>query len=344
MQLIDPSRCQIAAGVSEKELRTIESDQKIKTVQFASPLNPIDIERLESIVFANRPDINLRVYGHYGATCDLSFLVKMPSVRRLNADSMLKAEGVASIARLPLLETLWLDIAGLESFEVLAELPATIVELGLGATFSKKPSISSISRFKGLRALYLEGQQKGIDAIHSLSSLERIVLRSIATPDVSYLTALPKLWSVDVKLGGIKNFTALTTLKLKYLELWLVRGLGDLSFISLIKSLQFLFLQSLKQVGALPWLKDLTQLRRIYLEDLKGLKNLDSLEFAPGLTEFVYAAAINKKPEDLVPVLRNPSVKSAGCWFGSDRKNKAFEELAKSFGKSKYVPSDFEYQ
>jgi hypothetical protein len=344
MQLIDPARCQIAAGVSEKELRTIAADQKIRTVQFASPLNRTDFENLESIVFASRHDITLRVYGHYGITCDLSFLDKMPSVRSLNADCMLKAEGVEHISSLPLLEKLWLDIASLESFQVLDELPTTIVELGLGATFSKKPSINSISRFKALKSLYLESQQKGIEAVHDLSNLEKIVLRSISTPDVSYLAGRPKLWSVDIKLGGIKDLSDLSTLNLKYLELWLVRGLSDLSFISSIESLQFIFLQSLKQVKALPSLKNLTQLRRVYLEDLKGLSDLNSLEFAPGLIEFMYVSAMNKKPEDLLPVLRNASVKSVGCGFGSDRKNNQFEELARSFGKVKYVSSDFEYR
>lgn len=344
MQMLDPTRCGIGPGVTEAELEKIALNKQIRTVQFSVPLKNSEIDNLERIVLSRRPDIQLRVFGHYSTTCDLSFLVRTPSVRRFSADCLMKAVGVDAVTKLENLDELSIGIYGLDSFEFLDHIPSTLTKLGLELTFSKKPSIAAIERFSDLKYLYLEGQKKGIESIRNLSNLEKIVLRSISTPDISYLTTLPKLWSVDVKLGGIKNFSALSTLKLKYLELWLVRGLSDLSFISSIESLQFLFLQSLKQVEALPSLKDLTQLRRIYLEDLKALEDLDSLEFAPGLTEFVYAAAINKKPEDLVPVLKNPSVKSVACWFGSDRKNNAFEELAKSFGKANYVYSDFEYR
>ncbi len=343
MHMLDPTRCGIGPGVTNAELETIALNKQIRTVQFSVPLEKSDIDNLERIVFARRPDIELRVFGHYSATCDLSFLQRTPSVRKLSADCLMKAVGIDAVTRLENLEELSIGIYGLDSFEFLDEIPSTLTKLGLHLTSSKKPSIAAVERFRDLRHLYVEGQSKGIESVRNLLNLEKIVLRSISTRDVSYLSELPKLWSVDVKLGGIKDFSALSTLKLKYLELWLVRGLSDLSFISSCESLQFLFLQSLKQVEALPSLKNLIQLRRIYLEDLKGLEDLDSLEFAPGLTEFVYAAAIKKKPEDLIPVLKNPSVKSVGCWFGSDRKNKAFEELAKSFGKAKYVPSEFDH-
>ncbi len=344
MQMLDPKRCGVSPGVTKAELETIALNKEITTVQFSAPLSTSEIDNLERIVLARRPDIELRVFGHYSATCDLSFLQRTPSVRRFSADCLMKAVGIDAIRGLENLDELSVGIYGLDSFEFLNDIPSTLTKLGLHLTSSKKPSIAEVERFSDLRYLYLEGQKKGIESVRNLSNLEKVVLRSISTPDISYLTALPKLWSVDVKLGGIKDFSALSTLKLKYLELWLVRGLSDLSFISSCESLQFLFLQSLKQVEALPSLKDLSQLRRIYLEDLKGLEDLDSLEFAPSLTEFVYAAAVNKKPDDLVPVLKNLSVKSVGCWFGSDRKNKAFEELAKSFGKAKYVYSDFEYR
>jgi hypothetical protein len=344
MQMLDPTKCGIGPGVTKAELEAIALNKEIRTVQFSVPLNNSGIDSLERIVLARRPDIELRVFGHYSSTCDLSFLERTPSVRRLSADCLMNAVGIDAITNLRNLDELSIGIYSLDNFDFLAGIPSTLTKLGLHLTFSKKPSIAAIERFSDLRYLYLEGQKKGIESVSNLSNLEKIVLRSISTSDISYLTALPKLWSVDVKLGGIKDFSALSTLKLKYLELWFVRGLSDLSFISSIESLQFLFLQSLKQVEALPSLKDLSQLRRIYLEDLKGLEDFDSLEFAPGLTEFVYAAAINKKPEDLAPVLKNPSVKSVGCWFGSDRKNKAFEELAKTFGKAKYDYSAFEFR
>jgi hypothetical protein len=344
MERLDPTRWQISSGVSRAELETIVEDKRVKTLQFCQPLSKAEIESLERIVFSRRPDITLRVFGFYGLTCDLSFLEKIPSVQRLSADCLLRAVGVDALTGLSNLKELSIGIFNLESFDFLYLLPTTITELALFATFSKKPSIEAIGHFKDLKYLYLEGQQKGIDAVNELPNLEKIVLRSISTRDVSYLRSLEKLWSVDVKLGGIKDFEALTDMSLKYLELWQVRGLSDLSFVSEIPSLQNLFIQSLRHVTRLPKFKNSLNLRRLYLENLKNLKDVSSVEFAPSLREFVYVLAMNQKPEDLLPVLRNNSLRSVCCRFGSQRKNDEFDRLAESYGKQQYSYSEFKYE
>lgn len=345
MKFLDPTRCEIGSGVSNVDLEQIANDAKIQTVQFYKPLKESEIERLERIVFSQRDDITLRVYGHYGLTCDLAFLEKIPSLRKLSTDCLLRAINVHTVSGLKKLTSLTIDISNLESFDFLDQVSPKLTQLGLGTTFSKKPTISAIGRFEDLRFLYLEGQQKGIQSLRELRNLEKVVLRSISTSDVGYLEGLEKLWSVDVKLGGIKNLDSLAVLKnLKYLELWMVRGLNDLSFISKIHSLQNLFLQSLKQVSVLPDFSFCPQLRRIYLEDLKGLVDLSSLEFAPQLEEFSYTVALNQKPENLLPVLRNPSLQSVHCGFGSIKKNEDFGKLAREYGKRRYVYSDFVYR
>ena len=344
MQMVDPTRCGIGPGVTKAELETIALNQKVKTIQFSVPLNNSEIDNIERIVLARRPDIELRVFGHYTLTCDLSFLERTPSVQKLSADCLMRAVGIDAVTKLENLNELSIGIYGLDNFCFLTRIPSTITKLGLHLTFSKKPSIAAVERFKDLKHLYLEGQKKGIESIRSLSNLEKIVLRSISTPDVSYLEDLEKLWSVDVKLGGIKNFDALTTLRnLKYLELWQVLGLSDLSFISKIPSLQNLFIQALKQVTELPSFDNSSRLRRIYLENLKTLTDLSSLEFAPNLEEFSYVLAMNQKPENMLPVLLNKNVRNVGCWFGSDKKNRQFAQLAEAYGKAAYTYSDFKY-
>jgi len=341
---IDPTRCGIFTGFSKADLNEIVADVRIKTLQFSHPLTGREIEWLEHIVFSRRPDITLRIWGHHRLACDLSFLGKMPSVRKVSADCLFRAVGVEFVSKLERLEELSIGVYELESFEFLRDISPAITKLGLYLTASQKPSIAMIGRFQRLKRLYLEGQQKGIEAVDELSSLESIVLRSISTADIGYLKNHEKLWSVDVKLGGIKNFDALATLQnLKYLELWQIRGLHDLSFISKIPSLQNLFIQSLKQVTSLPDLRDSRNLRRIYLENLKGLTDLSSLEFAPNLTEFCYALAGNQKPENLLPVLRNKNVKKVSCGFGSHSRNKSFSEQIIKHGKEGYSFSKFVY-
>ena len=336
---------QITKGIKKSDLKRLASDKKVQSIQFASPLTTKELEQLEDIVFSKRPDISLRVYGHYGENCDLSFIKRIPSLRKFSADCLMEASGIESVTELKAIEELGVGIYNINNFDFLDNINPNLKELYLHRTKSKKPKISSISRFLDLEHLYLEGQQNGIEEINQLKKLKKIVLRSISTKNIDFLIGLNELWSVDIKLGGIKNFDALKTLpKLKYLELWQIRNLSDLSFVSNLTTLQNLFIQSLKQLSELPNFKNNSALRRIYLENLKGLTNLNSLKNAPNLKELIYVLAENQQPENLIPALENQSLESIFCRFGSDKKNSKFDLLAEEYGKKKYEYSKFEYK
>jgi hypothetical protein len=335
---------EISKGFKKDDLKSLINDSNASSIQFSSPLAEKEIDILEEYVFSQRPDIDLRIYGHYRDECDLNFLKRLPSLRKLSADCLRNAKGIEVVKELKNLETLGVGIFELNNFDFLNEINPNLKQLYLHQTRSKKPRIDAIARFVELEVLYLESQSKGIESINSLKKLQKITLRSISTPNLNYLNALEQLWSVDIKLGGIKDFQALKSLPdLKYLELWQVRELSDISFISDLPSLQNLFIQSLPNVEELPSLDKLLKLRRINLENLKGLKKLDALRTAPSLTEFIYVMAQNQEPENLLPALKNTNVKSVFCMFGGDKKNNRFKELADSFGKSQYKYHQFQY-
>lgn len=336
---------QISKGLSKRDLKKVVKNPKSSSIQFASPLSKKDVDLLENYVFSLRPDISLRIYGHYGEECDLSFLERIPSLRKVSADCLMEAKGIEAVTKLKDLELLGIGIYNLTNFDFLENVNSGLKELLIHQTKSKRPKINCIQRFSNLEYLYLEGQQKGIESISELKKLKKIVLRSITTDDLSFLAGLHELWSVDIKLGGIKNFDTIQTLpNIKHLELWQIRGLSNLSFISQLTSLQNLFIQSLKQVSKLPDTKNLKHLNRIYLENLKGLDDMSSLEFTPKLKEFIYVLAQNQDPKDLLPVLKNKSVQKVTCLFGSDKKNNAFDQLAIEYGKTQYTFKVFEYK
>ncbi|WP_419698166.1 hypothetical protein [Mucilaginibacter sp. NFX135] len=338
-------RYEVSKGFKKDDLIPLISASDTSVIQFSSPLAEQEIDTLEEFVFSKRPDIALRVYAHYTGECDLSFLKRLPSLRKFLADCLGNAKGIEAVTELKNLETLGVGIFELNNFDFLNEINPNLKQLYLHQTRSKKPSIDAIARFVQLEELYLEAQSKGIESISSLSRLQKITLRSISTANINYLSSLEQLWSVDVKLGGIKDFDALKLLpNLKYLELWQVRELSDISFISDLTSLQNLFMQSLPNVKEFPNLDKAHKLRRIYLENLKGLKKLNALKTAPSLTEFIYVMAQNQEPENLLPVLENKEVKSVFCMFGSEKKNNRFKELADNFSKSQYKYQKFLYQ
>jgi len=160
---------------------------------------------------------------------------------------------VEHIADLENLEELSIGIYSLDSFDFLKQLPNGIKSLSLAATKSTKPQLQTLSRFQSLTHLYLERQQQGIEVLSELKRLEDLTLRSITTEGLDYISMLRRLWSLDIKLGGIRNLSAIAGKEsIKYLELWQIRGLSDIRVISSLGGLQSLFLQSLRNVSAIP--------------------------------------------------------------------------------------------
>lgn len=343
-EISNTGRFHISTGITENDLIKIVQNPRTKSIQFSEPLSINEIDLLEKVIYSKRPEISLRIFGHYGSTCDLNVIERIPSLRSFSADCLIDAQGIELVTQLANLEHLGVGILNLDNFDFLDRISPNLTELYIHQTRSKKPKIDSISRFSQLEYLFLDGQQNGIEALSSLKRLQKVVLRSISTKDIDYLKYLENLWSVDVKLGGIRNFDALTTLpNLKYLELWQVRDLDDLSFISKLPILQNLFLQSLKQVKALPDFTHNQSLRRIFMENLKGLQDLSSLRNASALGEFIYISAQNQLPENMLPALENPNLKKILCMFGSNKKNHHFKELVKQYNKEEYQYEDFQY-
>jgi hypothetical protein len=300
---------------------------------------------LNSDFFVHRPDVELRVYGFYGSECDLTFAGRMTNVRRFAADCLASAKNVESIAEIPHLESLSLGIYEIRDFAVLRRVSPTLRHLSIGATRSKRQDLAPIARFRSLIQIYLEGQCKNIEVLSDLTMLEDITLRSITTPGLDYLRPLSNLWSLDIKLGGIKSFTGIEGKEsIKYLELWQIRELSDIDVISYLPGLQNLFLQSLPRIRALPALEKAQRLRRVLIENMKGLSDFRALEWAPALQEFALVDGRTQDPAQLLPVLRNPALLRAAGRFGSDRKNDRFFDLLQRHGKETFdLWSRFQY-
>lgn len=286
---LSKERFQFTNKITKWDIKKLASRKEIEVLQ-TSEANDIKIfKMLNDDFFSIRPDVQLRLYGYYQSTCDLSIVKIMSNVERFSADCLIEAKNIDSIISMSRLKDLSIGVYKIQSFEFLNNINPDLEKLSLMASFSKKPKINMIDRFKKLKNLYLEGQQKGIEVISKLANLETITLRSISTEDMGYLIGLNQLYSVDIKLGGIRIFDALTKIsKLKYLEIWQVKKFSNTEFIANLLALQYLFMQSLVNVVNIPSLSKLKQLRRIYLGNMKSLKNFTGIAEAPCLEEFLH--------------------------------------------------------
>lgn len=342
-KLVDPGRVEFNERLSACEISVLAADPAVRVLQTSKPVPAATWRRLNDDLFSRRSDVNLRLYGFYGLTCDLSVCGHLGNVRHFTADCLREARNLQGLAAMPALESLSVGVYGLTSFDFLERVPASLRLLSLGDTRSRKPDLSLLARFGSLRVVHLASQAKHIEVLAGLRDLEQVALRGITTPGLGYLRELPSLWRLGLLLGGIRELSALAgNRSLKHVELTLVRGLADISVLGRLPAVQYIHLESLRQVTRLPHLREATELRRLALGNMRGLSDLRPLASAPALEEFVCVQASHLRPEDLVPALSNPHLKRAWIGLGSDRKNAAVEALLRSRGIDRSPPTPFE--
>jgi hypothetical protein len=344
--MADGTRAEFNDSASAGDFCELAKQPRLRVLQCSAPVRDAVWNLVNEHFCAARPDVELRVYGHYSSECDLSFARLLTNVRHFAADCLMRARGVEAIAAISGLESLSLGIFELNDFNVLERISPRLTSLSLGATRSKKPSLAPLNRFRSLRVLYLDGQSKDIEVLSGLHELEDVTLRSVTTSDVDYLGRLTKLWSLDIKLGGIRGFKGIEGKEsIKYLELWQVRDLRDISVVGTLPGLQNLFLQSLPHIGLFSRLSESARLRRVVVENLKGLRDFTAFETAPALEEFALLDGRKQTPQQLLPVLNNPRVRRVSAYFGSGRKNSEFLHLREKHGKDELTRLEpFEYR
>jgi hypothetical protein len=304
--LDDPFIRDVSSPLTAEQLRPL--DARCRVVQFGDPfqdpLRDADFKKLAGFL-KKYPKVKLRIWGHGGQPRDLDCLRYFPFVRRLAIEKY-----------------------SLEDINGIVYACPDLEELTLGQTKSKRHSLRFLERFPNLRGLYLEGHTKDIDVLGALVRLEELTLRSITLPDLTLLKPLTGLHSLEIKLGGTNNLALLPAIgRLRYLELWMIRGLCDLGAIPSVKTLQFLFLQALKGVTELPSFAPLGALRRVHLETMKGLHNLRPVAKAPTLEELLVLDMRHLKPASFRPFVGHPALRRVCLDLGSDRRSEAVEQL-----------------
>ena len=292
----------VSSPLTDHMLRPLKA--RFPRVQFSKMLSPEDLLRLAGWL-RDQPDAMLRVYGSYGGSItDLEFLRHFPFLLRFGADHN-----------------------SLTSLSGLRHLPENLEQLGIGRTRSGL-DLEILGRFQGLRSLWLEGQTKNIGVISRLPSLEDLTLRSITLPDLALLRPLVKLAGLDIKLGGTHDLGLLPEIgEIRYLELWMIRGLTDLSPVGRMRHLRYLFLQALRRVEKLPDLSQAVELRRVVIDNLKGVHDLSALATAPALEDVSILDMRHLQPADLRCLVGMPRLKGFGALLGGQGKDQAVKAM-----------------
>lgn len=326
-------RVEFSGLLTKNEVTQLATSENLETLQCSQAVPPENWDLLDRELFAVRPDVDLRVYGHYREPCDLSFVRRMGNLQGFLADCLQSATNVEAVADIPALRRLSIGISDLESFEFLDRVSVDLERLVLGETRSKKPSLRPVARFPKLREFFGVGHRKDLEALAACAELEKLVLSGITRPDLSFLGSLPELWWLEMNLGSADDLSQITAAThLKHLEISWTKKLSDLSFVSECISVQKLMLNRLRQVTELPDFSPMINLRALSLATMKGLTSVDPIANAPSLEWLGFGDASNFQPEDFEIALTAPLLRKATVGFGSDKRNKRFDALAASRG------------
>jgi hypothetical protein len=297
-------RRQVASPLTDEMLKPSPTGRGV--VQFDRLLTDDDFRRLSDWL-RQYPEMMLRAYGSYdGSIRDLEFLRFFPTLRRFDADAL---------------------YSRISSLDGLRHLPDDLEELAIGDT-KPRLDLAVLTRFRQLKSLWIEGHTRHIQMIGELTALEKLSVRSITLPDLSLMLPLRALKALEIKLGGTTDLRLLPRIgEVRYLELWLIRGLDDIAPIGEMASLRSVFLQALRRVERLPDFSGAPSLRRVHLMQMKGLHDLRSLATATALEEVLLIEMPQLQVEDLRPLTALPRLRAVTAGLGSTRKNDAAKAM-----------------
>ena len=221
---------------------------------------------------------------------------------------------LAFLTDVPPLDELNVVLSGVRDVQALAHHADSLSSLHL--ELGRYPvTVDAVGALPHLRSLYLRkdgpAAVKGAaEAVPQAGALEHLVLHSITLPTLAPLTGLLNLRGLALKSGGAPNLTSFPELPaLRFFEAWQVRGLTDLRPLAASRTLEVLWLESLRQ-AALPDFSAAVSLAHVRIDNLPLTEGIAGLAAAPALQQL----HITRRMFDLeeVAVLRShPTLQAA---------------------------------
>jgi protein phosphatase 1 regulatory subunit 7 len=253
-------------------------------------------------------NFSVRFYGFYSSVFDCKVVEKIPRVKSLYIDCLMKAENLDSLTTLQYLKLLSIGVYQLEDTEILkADNFKNLKELIISETKTKSINLKYLKEYQNLQSLFINSHTKNIDAVGELSNLEYLSLASISKVPISFVNKLKKLKTLRIILGGRENIDEIEENEIEYLEINRVRGFNKFKNVSNFKKLRDLLIEDQIQLGELNFDKPLSDLEDIKILNCKTFNSLTGLEKLPKLHQLrIYQTSLDfktfirqKRPESL---------------------------------------------
>ncbi|MDX1959482.1 MAG: hypothetical protein SFU98_12965 [Leptospiraceae bacterium] len=276
----------------DKELK----EGKLVIVQFSEKLYSDKIlVDLNELCLEFEDNFSVRFYGHYQDSFDCKTLLKLPNIKALKIDSLLKMDNLEVLTELKNLRRLSLGFFELKETEILkATNLKNLKELIILDTRTKALNLKYLENFKDLNYLIISGHTKNIDVVCNLTNLEYLGLNSISKVKLNFVNKLKRLKSLHLVLGGRENLDEIEENEIEVLEIVRVRAFNNFKNVSNFKKLKSLIIEDQIQLKELHFSDEISSLTNFKLINCKTFKSLTGLEKLNGLKQLrIYKTEIN---------------------------------------------------
>jgi hypothetical protein len=242
------------------------------------------LEHLNDLCLKYDENFSIRFYGHYHKSFDCKTVLKIPNVKWLSVDCLMRADNISELSELKNLRKLNLGIYELRETEILDSVNfKNLIELSVTDTKTKAINLEYLKEYKNLEVLLVSGHSKNIDSIGELSKLKTLYLNSISKKPVHFVNKLKNLKNLHFISGGRENINEIDENEIENLEVVWVRGFNNLDNISNFNKLKTLKIEDQIQLTKIDFDKELEDLYELNifnckkLSTLTGLKNLSAL-------------------------------------------------------------------
>ncbi|AKQ46310.1 hypothetical protein TH63_12850 [Rufibacter radiotolerans] len=272
----------IDRNLIERELK----EGKEVIVQYSEGLyNDKILSEINELCSVYDENFGVRFYGHYSGSFDCKVVGKIPNVKSLYLDCLIKADNLLVVTKLKNLKKLSLGVFELKEVDFFnADNLKNLNDLIITDTRTKALNLDYLKEYNNLTSLTICGHTKNIDAIGELSDLEYLGLNSISKVPLDFINRLRKLKTLNFVLGGRENINEIEENNIENLEIIRVRGFKSFTNISNFNSLKKLLIEDQIQLPELIFdkpfngLEDLRLINCKTFNKLQGIRNLPSLK------------------------------------------------------------------
>ena len=278
-RILDPDI--IDQALVEQALK--ENDEVI--IQFSDKTyNDKILSELNELCDRYGDNFTIRFYGHHSNRFNCKIVNKIPNVKSLCVDCLLKADHVEAITKLNNLKKLVLGVYELNETEILsAPNFKNLTKLFISDTKTKALNLEYLKVYNQLEYLIVCKHTKNINAIGELKKLNQLSLNSISKVPIGFVNQIPNLKTLRIILGGRENIHELEGSTIEHLDLIWIRGFNNLSNISNFKNLKSLLVEDNIQLPSIHFDQTLTALKDIKILNCKTLASVTGLGSLPAL-------------------------------------------------------------